>query len=360
MNKTKKTIIFLTILSFLALPVILMADNIDSTYKYSWGENIGWMNWKPSYGGTDYGVTVYNECLTGYIWAENAGWIKVGDTSCTGSDCCQSGTSYGYENDSNGTDDDGDGVVDDWGVNNDGNGNLSGYAWGENVGWINFKPNYDGSDHPVVINSNGEFTNYAWGENVGWINMNCANTNYCGTVDFKVKTTWTANQAPQVVAEEEKTPPVGVAIPGQFQPPTSPIGGFRILINEGEEYTDSRTVTLNLTGGPDTARMAISNYPDFREAVQEPYTPTKIWTLSEGEGERTVYAKFYTQWGRASKIVSDSIILIEEKPIEEITVEEIRAEILEIQQKLIEILIQLIQLIQEQIDQLQAQLPHQK
>lgn len=175
-----------------------MADNIDATYKYSWGENIGWMNWKPSYGGTDYGVTVYDECLTGYIWAENAGWIKVGDTSCTGGDCCQSGTSYGYENDSNSTDDDGDGVADDWGVNNDGSGNLSGYAWSENIGWINFKPNYGGSDHPVVIDSNGYFTNYAWGENVGWINMNCANSSYCGTVDFKVKTSWTANATPTV------------------------------------------------------------------------------------------------------------------------------------------------------------------
>jgi len=194
MDKTKKVIIFLIILSFLALPVILVADNIDSTYKYSWGENIGWMNWKPSYGGTDYGVTVYNECLTGYIWAENAGWTKVGDTSCAGGDCCQTGTIKGYENDSNGADNDGDGVADDWGVNNNGSGNLSGYAWGENVGWINFSSAY----HQVVINSSGEFTNYAWGENVGWINMNCANTNYCGTVDFKVKTSWTANTAPTV------------------------------------------------------------------------------------------------------------------------------------------------------------------
>jgi len=184
--KIKRPITILVIIA-LFFPILLMADNIDSTYKYSWGENIGWMNWKPSYDGTDYGVTVYNECLTGYIWAENAGWIKVGDTSCAGGDCCQTGTTKGYENDSNSTDDDGDGVVDDWGVNNDGSGNLSGYAWGENVGWINFSSAY----HRVVINSSGEFTDYAWGENIGWINMNCSNTTFCATVDFKVKTTWT-------------------------------------------------------------------------------------------------------------------------------------------------------------------------
>ena len=191
--KIKRPITILVIIA-LFFPILLMADNIDSTYKYSWGENIGWMNWKPSYGGTDYGVTVYNECLTGYIWAENAGWIKLGDTSCAGGDCCQTGTTKGYENDSNNTDDDGDGVVDDWGVNNDGSGNLSGYAWGENVGWINFKDTSANNYNQVVIDSNGYFTNYAWGENVGWIHMeDTSGNNY-----FKLKTTWTANQAPTV------------------------------------------------------------------------------------------------------------------------------------------------------------------
>jgi len=50
------------------------------------------------------------------------------------------------------------------GVANDGAGNLSGYAWGENIGWINF--------NGVTINpSSGEFSGYAWGENIGWINF---------------------------------------------------------------------------------------------------------------------------------------------------------------------------------------------
>lgn len=54
------------------------------------------------------------------------------------------------------------------GVNNDGDGNLSGYAWGENVGWINFAPDFGG----VTIDpGTGEFSGYAWGENVGWINF---------------------------------------------------------------------------------------------------------------------------------------------------------------------------------------------
>lgn len=54
------------------------------------------------------------------------------------------------------------------GVFNDGAGNLSGYAWGENVGWINFGPEYGG----VTINIYGNFSGWAWGENIGWINFN--------------------------------------------------------------------------------------------------------------------------------------------------------------------------------------------
>jgi len=185
--KIKLSIIFSIIFAFLLFPTFLHADNIDSTYKYSWEENPGWDNWKPSYGGTDYGVTVYNECLTGYLWNENVGWIKVGDSSCAGGDCCQIGTTKGYENDSNSTDNDGDGIADDWGVNNDGSGNLSGYGWGENVGWINFKDTSANNYNQVVIDSNGYFTNYAWGENVGWIHLeDTSGNNY-----FKLKTSWT-------------------------------------------------------------------------------------------------------------------------------------------------------------------------
>jgi len=54
------------------------------------------------------------------------------------------------------------------GVFNDGYGQLSGYAWGENIGWINFDPDYGG----MLIDINGNFSGWAWSENVGWINFN--------------------------------------------------------------------------------------------------------------------------------------------------------------------------------------------
>ena len=42
------------------------------------------------------------------------------------------------------------------------------YAYGENVGWINFEPSNGG----VTIDSDGNFDGRAWGENIGWINFN--------------------------------------------------------------------------------------------------------------------------------------------------------------------------------------------
>jgi len=59
------------------------------------------------------------------------------------------------------------------GVFNDGAGNLSGYAWAENVGWLNFDPNVpgDSNDYGVTIDSDGDFDGWVWGENIGWIHF---------------------------------------------------------------------------------------------------------------------------------------------------------------------------------------------
>jgi hypothetical protein len=105
-----------------------MDPNSDGS-RYAYGENVGWINFKPMQGP---GAVVSNTGLTGYAWGENIGWINLSPTN--------------------------------GGVLNDGVGNLSGYAWGENIGWINF--------NGVKINpSTGAFSGYAWGENIGWINF---------------------------------------------------------------------------------------------------------------------------------------------------------------------------------------------
>jgi hypothetical protein len=64
------------------------------------------------------------------------------------------------------------------GVTNDGYGELGGYAWGENVGWISFSCEDSGTcataDYGVTIDSDGLFDGFAWGENIGWINFDLA------------------------------------------------------------------------------------------------------------------------------------------------------------------------------------------
>ena len=113
----------------------------------------------------------------------------------------------------------------------------------------------------------------------------------------------------------------GGSIPPQWlQPPTAPVGGFNILINNGATSTANPAVTLNLQAGSDTARMAVSNFSDFRDAGQENYAQSKIWNLCWTSsmlqnpstcpaGTYNVYAKFYTQYGQSSAPISASIVL---------------------------------------------------
>jgi len=122
------------------------ASNIDTTDKYAWNTNSGWVNFNANHGG----VTVYDDHLEGYAWAENIGWIRLGTHT--------SGGAHTYDND----------AANNYGVNHDGSGNLSGYAWSKNVGWIKFDHGYS----PVTINATtGDFDGYAWAQNVGWIHF---------------------------------------------------------------------------------------------------------------------------------------------------------------------------------------------
>lgn len=102
---------------------------------------------------------------------------------------------------------------------------------------------------------------------------------------------------------------------GLFYPSlTPPTGGFSIVINNGDAETDSRFVNLILNGGPDAEKMTISNFSDFKDAQSEIYQATKNWVLSEGEGEKNVFIKFYNKWGQSSNVVSDSINLVVSPP----------------------------------------------
>ena len=56
-------------------------------------------------------------------------------------------------------------ATNDYGVNNDGKGNLRGYAWSDSVGWVNF----ESTGAPYVDLRTGCVTGYAWSATMGWI-----------------------------------------------------------------------------------------------------------------------------------------------------------------------------------------------
>ncbi len=162
--------------------------NISATNKYTWSENVGWINWRDANLGND-GANVGCLFLQGFIWGENIGWINLGNGSPA--------NSIAYAN-VNGS---------DFGVNVSATGELSGLAWGENVGWINFS---GGAMATPAQPARVDFTTrrmhgYAWGENIGWINLDdsthyaalepacVGDANFDGVVDFNDITEIIAN-----------------------------------------------------------------------------------------------------------------------------------------------------------------------
>jgi len=103
---------------------------------------------------TNGGITVQDLTLTGYAWGNIVGWINFDPIG--------------------------------GGVQNDGEGNLSGYAWGEKTGWINFNPAQGG----VIISTSGVMSGYAWSQNYGWVVFNCSTDSSCGTFSHYVATDW--------------------------------------------------------------------------------------------------------------------------------------------------------------------------
>ncbi len=154
MNRLKIVTSALVWLALFALPA--QASNI--TDRYAWSETAGWINFRPPH--ENAGVTVHNDHLEGFAYAGNIGWIRLGGPS--------GGDSPDYYANTDRT---------DWGVNRDGHGNLSGYAWSEAAGWIRFDPPHKNAG--VTLDpSTGKFDGYAWAQNIGWIHFSNAEPRY--------------------------------------------------------------------------------------------------------------------------------------------------------------------------------------
>jgi hypothetical protein len=136
-----------------ALPISTQAaSTISPANPYSYGANIGWMNWRASPAD---GVEIGEYVCSGYIYGANVGWIHFGDGTPT--------NNIQYSNS----------AATDFGVNysidpaQPGYAILRGFAYGANIGWINF----ESTGNPRLRFTDGNFEGYAYSANCGWINL---------------------------------------------------------------------------------------------------------------------------------------------------------------------------------------------
>ena len=123
----------------------VFASTIDTNNAYAYSANAGWIN--ACADGTNGAVLGQSFC-SGFIYSCNVGWINLGNGPTNG---------YAYSNTSS----------NDWGVNNNG-GQLSGMAYGANIGWIEFEQTYG---LPRIDLRTGNLSGYAWSANCGWISL---------------------------------------------------------------------------------------------------------------------------------------------------------------------------------------------
>ena len=121
----------------------------------------GNVNWKPTLNANTTGatpVTITDSGISGYLWGDEIGWINLQPT--------------------------GAGVT-----VNPNTGALSGYAYASVGSWINFSPTAISGGPPVgvSINSSGQFTGWAYVSGIygGWMEFDCLSASTCIQTDWR-------------------------------------------------------------------------------------------------------------------------------------------------------------------------------
>lgn len=125
------------------------ATTINSVNKHAYGANTGWQDWR---GDTNNGAVIGEYVCSGYIYDANTGWIHLSDGTPT------NGIQYLNV------------AANDYGVNHIGGGFLRGFAYGANIGWVNFETN----GNPRVDLLTGRLTGSIYSANCGWISLSNA------------------------------------------------------------------------------------------------------------------------------------------------------------------------------------------
>lgn len=142
--------------------------NISATDKWAWNDVIGWIDVGYSAGAAG----INNAKMFGYA-SSSVGFIAFDCATTPNGDVCS-------------------GPAGNWGVVNVG-GVLQGWAYNDSIGWISFDSVTAGSPTSYGVSIDpptGELRGWAWNDAIGWISMNCVNAGTCGTINYKVKTSW--------------------------------------------------------------------------------------------------------------------------------------------------------------------------
>ncbi len=161
----------------------------------------------------------------------------------------------------------------------------------------------------IKISEDSNFSGVGWQDYSNTINFNLSEGK--GQKIVYVKFRDYANYEKTLSFNITYTPVVSVGLPAGFtSPPSQPANSdFKVIINNGAKTTTSSQVNLKFIAGSDTARVAISEDPKFKHAPLVDYKPEMDFTLSAGEGKKTIYVKYYTKYGYATQPISSSIIL---------------------------------------------------
>lgn len=198
--KTKQCFKYILIIFFFCvLQTPIFAGTVGTEYKYSWSDNIGYVNFE--------NVIVTDTHLSGYAWSKTHGWIKLNP---------QKG-----------------------GVANDGAGNLSGSAWGEHLGWIDF-------DNVSIDISTGKFSGTATGDFIGTLTFDCPT--YCN-----VQTDW----RPATIEEDTlvEIPPTNVELPEYVETLNESLTIYSIQTGKYIKDTEDGQIVLVVPFGSITTKV---------------------------------------------------------------------------------------------------------
>lgn len=236
-----KKIIILAVLLLLGIKAALAVTNIDTFNRYAWNDSIGWADLNVT-DGTSNEVVVHGDPP-----ASPANKITGSGVFCNNAACASSVNYLSFDCATAPTGNICGGTPGTWFVSNTVSGttgNLAGYAWNDQIGWVSFcgdknggstysagnwTCNYGALDattrYQVVIKDcdsdisgpgvgyedvicGGDnattpkkydrvFTGYAWNDSVGWISFNCSDYSCSGfSANNRVTTYWGAPSTP--------------------------------------------------------------------------------------------------------------------------------------------------------------------